>query len=153
MTNSVISGGGAVVLQVGDEEFDAAFDLVADLAMDGDIVSVGILDFPFDDFGEWIAAIGKRGQQVAAHVDDDIISGGDGGLKILGELISQIDAFLEHRFAGFTGDGVDGGQSSTCGVDDFSAVVTGETLGHLAAAAISEADEQDVLHSLLRNSR
>ena len=125
--------------EFGDEFLDAATDFVADGAYNIEALPGWIVDLPVE-----VALAREDGADVAAAHGDDDIAGLDGvSGEGLGFLVGEVDAFFAH---GFDDDRVDGVGRGRSGGADFDGVVgeVGEVAGgHLGAAGVVDADEQD----------
>ena len=122
-----------------DEFLDAATDFIADGAYSIEALPGWVVELPVE-----VALAGEEGADVAAaHGDDDIAGFDSVGGENLGFLVGEVNAFFAH---GFDDDRVDGVGRGRSGGADFDGVV-GEVAevagGHLGAAGVVDADEQD----------
>jgi hypothetical protein len=67
--------------------------------------------------------------------------------QLLGAPIAEVDADLTHGFDDLRVDAVGGFRAGRLGANIRRSVALEERLGHLRAARVLGADEQDVLHS------
>ena len=128
-----------VELQAADEDLDATADLVTDRAHGGDPEPGRVVELPV-----LVALAGEdRAGVTAAHRDDDIGGADDLVGPWLRVLAGDVDADFGHRVDGRRVDL--GSRFGTAGVHQDA--VAGEVLqpagGHLGAAGVVDAEEQD----------
>ena len=100
-----------------------------------------IVEADVNDFG----LAGKNGTSfVGVSADgDDVVEGDMGeGIDVLGGVLGDVDAGFGH---GFGGEGIEdvGFDAGGPGVDDVGLEVAGPAFGHLGAAGVSGAEEED----------
>ena len=99
----------------------------------------GVIESPVE-----VALAGEDGADVAAPHGDDDIAGLDGvSGEDLGFLVGEVDAFFAHGFDDDMVDGVGRGRSGGADFDGVAGEVGEVAGGHLGAAGVVDADEQD----------
>ena len=86
------------------------------------------------------------GDGQATHVDVKVRIRRRHFVQALGEGVLEKDVLLAHDAHGLFGDGGGREEAGAPGVHDIAAVSAGEALGHLAAASVADADEDDAAH-------
>lgn len=123
----------------GDEFLDAATDFVADGAHSIEALPGWVVELPVE-----VPLAGEDGADVAAAHGDDDIAGLDGvSGEDLGFLVGEVDAFFAHGFDYHRVDGVGRGRSGGADFDGVVGEVSEIAGGHLGAAGVVDANEQD----------
>src|SRR3954470_20825873 len=125
--------------QLGDQLLDPALDLVPDRANAVEVVAGRVVKIPVE-----VALAGEDRAHVAAAHGDQYI-GGLGGVPVqfAGCVGGDVDADLAHGFDGDRVDLVGGFAAGRADLDGVAGQVAQPAGGHLGAAGVVHAHEQD----------
>src|ERR1035438_3241797 len=134
------TAGSGLLAEIDDQRHYQLFDFIADLAVLFVLHEDRVVDFPFENFG---AGGQIFGYGTATQVDDQVEFRAAQMAETFGKLVAQVDVFFGHGLEGVGGDAYGGGETGTGGDEDIGAIGAGEGFGHLAAAGVADAEEED----------